>query len=99
VWHVEGDIDSESAVSLYRWCEGLPVSDTPLECDLSDLEVVDSAGANAAIDVIRQLLQRSPHLFLRHAPHVLAHTLYRIGMLETGSDLTLLEPREEEPYG
>jgi len=70
-----------------------------LECDLNDLEIIDSEGANAAIDVIRLLLQRTPHLFLRHAPHILAHTLYRIGLLETGSRLTLLEPREEEPYG
>jgi hypothetical protein len=67
--------------------------------ELGGLDILDSDGIAAAIDAIRLLLQRTSTLIVAHAPHLLSHTLYRLGMLEPGGRLGLFEPRQEEPYG
>lgn len=62
--------------------------------DLFELELDDAAAVAAAVDALRAL----GSVTVRHAPHWLAHSLYRINALR--DDAIVLEaPREEEPYG
>lgn len=98
-WVIEGELDRHTVTSLHGWCDGLSTWQQQASLELGGLEILDSEGAAAAVEAIRLLLQRTSALTVLHAPHLLAHTLYRIGMLEAGKKLELVEPREEEPYG
>ena len=51
------------------------------------------------VNALRALRRRCRRLVLVHAPQILAHNLYRVGMLD-GEDAVELEAmREDEPYG
>lgn len=98
-WAIEGELDRLTGASLRAWCEPIEAVAEPRTLELAGLEIPDADGIAVAIEVIRQLLLRTPFLTIAHAPHLLAHTLYRLGILEPGGRLSLLEPRQEEPYG
>jgi anti-anti-sigma regulatory factor len=66
--------------------------------DLAELEIDGANAALEAVDAVRQLLLGAGTLQILHSPQVLAHTLYRVGLLQSGA-LELVDPREEEPYG
>lgn len=97
-WGIDGELDHVSRAALHAWCKGIEPVQEPLTLELAGLEIPDSAGIAAAIEALRLLLQRTPSLTVVHSPHLLAHTLYRLGLLEEGR-LALVEPRQEEPYG
>ena len=46
------------------------------------------------VNAVRALRDRWGHAELRHAPQMLAHTLYKVGDLR--SRITLVAPREDE---
>ena len=92
---LDGDLGPEALNRLQAGLEGLP-SDAHLHLDLSDCDVDGSEALIEAIDLIRGAARRGVRVTLFQAPQLLAHGLYRIGALPT---LTLVEPREEEPYG
>jgi len=70
---------------------------TTLILDLAELEL-DSGGAVAAkVDELRALAAGG-RVVLRNCPQMLAHTLYKAGLLRRG-DLVLESSRDEEPYG
>jgi len=98
-WTIDGELDYLNRSELLVWSEGLTKVQVALTLELAGLEILDAEGVIAAIEAIRLLLQRTSVLSVSHAPHLLSHTLYRIGMLEAGTRLTLVEPRQEEPYG
>ena len=98
-WEIEGELDRHTVTLLHNWCDGLSAQQQQASLELGGLEILDSEGSAAAVAAIRLLLCRISALTVAHAPHLLAHTLYRIGMLEEGGKLQLIEPREEEPYG
>lgn len=98
-WAIDGELDHRNTLVLHAWCEEISELHEPRMLDLAGLEIHDSEGIGAAVDAVRKLLQHTPALTILHAPHLLAHTLYRIGMLEPGGRLELVEPRQEEPYG
>jgi len=98
-WLIEGELDGHNASSLRAWCNHIEVVNEPRTLELTALELLDAEGVTAAIETVRLLLQRTPLLIIHHAPHLLSHTLYRLGMLEAGQRLVLVEPRQEEPYG
>jgi ABC-type transporter Mla MlaB component len=98
-WVIEGELDRQNAASLRAWCERIHAVQDARTLELGGLDILDSDAVAAAIDAIRLLLQRTASLTVAHAPHLLSHTLYRLGMLEAGSRLALFEPRQEEPYG
>lgn len=97
-WVIDGELDRQNTASLRAWCERIPAEQEARTLELGGLDILDSDGVAAAIDAIRLLLQRTPTLIVAHAPHLLSHTIYRLGMLESAR-LCLLEPRQEEPYG
>lgn len=98
-WEIEGELDRHNASSLRAWCVQIENVNEPRTLELSGLELLGSEALTAAIESIRLLLQRTPALTIIHAPHLLSHTLYRLGMLEPGMRLNLVAPRQEEPYG
>ena len=72
--------------------------------DLDDVDVDDGPElARMVSDLRRQateLRARGDVLVLRHCPQMLAHTLYKAGVLERGElELELDTVRNEEPYG
>jgi len=97
-WVIEGELDRHNTDSLLAWCESIDAVPGERILELAGLEILDAEGIAATIETIRRLLQRNPALIITHAPHLLSHTLYRIGLLE-GGRLSLIEPRQEEPYG
>ena len=48
------------------------------------------------VDAVRLLVDRFDQVRLIRSPQMLAHSIYRLGMLTEGSRLELVEPREEE---
>lgn len=66
--------------------------------DLSELDINGASAALEAVGAVRELLSGLGTLKLFHCPQILAHTLYRVGLLEGGT-LELVDPRQEEPYG
>ena len=98
-WMIDGELDHLNRTELLVWCEGLAKVQEARTLEFAGLDILDAEGVVAAVEAIRLLLQRTPALTISHAPHLLSHTLYRIGMLEAGGRLTLVEPRQEEPYG
>lgn len=67
----------------------------PLIVDLFEFDLDDALATVAAVAALRSLAEHEP-LVVRHAPQLLAHSLYRINALGT---IRLEAPREEEPYG
>ena len=72
----------------------------PVDVDLAELEFERDDGVLVAgwIDRVRALLREHGRVNLRHCPQMLAHTLYKVGLLRDGR-IVLIDPREEEPYG
>ena len=97
---VEGDLTREGALELLQRLESLPAAaGGTVTLDLYGLEVTDGVAAALAVDGIRALLRRGLRVVLRGAPQVLGHVLYRVGLLEEGESLELVELRQDEPYG
>jgi len=89
-----GTLGAENAGSLLERLGEKPLLQ---ELDLDELEIEGRDAALEAVDAVKGLLEEGP-LVLRGAPQILAHTLYRVGLLERGR-LTLRDTRQEEPYG
>lgn len=96
---IEGELSRDNSAVLHDWGCRIAATVAIRELDLAGLDIMDAAGIAAAVEVIRMLSTHSPVMSVNHAPHLLAHTLYRIGLLETGSHIVLVDPRQEEPYG
>ena len=70
-----------------------------MELDLLELEFETHEGPELArwIDKLRALVREHGRVRIRECPQMLAHTLYKAGMLRDGS-IELVSVREEEPY-
>jgi anti-anti-sigma regulatory factor len=75
----------------------MPTDDVD-ELDLSELELPTGAAVAAMVDELRARAAAGRTVVLRGCPQLLAHTLYRTGLLRSGR-LVLASWREEEPYG
>ena len=93
VLHIEGEVDGASAQETRdRLLADAPAEPTPL--DLLDLDLDDGVAVVEMVNAVRALRDRWGHAELRHAPQMLAHTLYKVGDLR--SRITLVAPREDE---
>jgi len=90
-----GELHHDNAVRLLAWLNGLGLINSLL---LDELDIADGVAATQAVNMVRYLLARTPSLSIHGAPQVLAHNLYRTGLLREGG-ITLLAMREDEPYG
>lgn len=70
------------------------------ELDLAELEFEPSDGVALAgwVDRVRERVRARGRVVIRHCPQMLAHTLYKAGLLRDGR-IVLVEVRDEEPYG
>lgn len=92
---VVGELTADNAALLEQWVARSPVCHT---LQLGDLDIVDGVACTHAVNVVRLLLARSAGLVIAEAPQVLAHNLYRTGLLAQGN-VQLLAMREDEAYG
>ena len=96
---VEGDLTEALGLDLVGAVTSLPEGVDRLELRMGECDVDDAIGVIEAINAIRHALRRGVPVTLFEAPHILAHDLYRVNLLSIGSGLTLVEPRQEVPYG
>jgi hypothetical protein len=95
---VGGNIDADSAAAFAR----VLAHDVPLlsrgrgriVLELGDLELDDGPAVAEAVNALRVLLQGAP-VTLRETPQLLAHVLYKAGMLRS-ERLQLEATRDEE---
>jgi anti-anti-sigma regulatory factor len=101
VIRVEGEVDAAVAATfaqaLVRDVGTLTAGEATITLELEDLVLEDGAAVAEAVNALREL-GRHTRVVVRHAPQLLAHTLYKTGMLRS-QRFELAEPRQEEPYG
>ena len=96
---ISGELSGDHIAVFTQRLQQQPVLDRELSIEMHEFDVLDGVATTAAVDAVRALLARCTRLVLIGAPQVLAHNLYRVGMLEQGSDLQLRDTREDEAYG
>lgn len=63
--------------------------------EFEELDLLDGTAVAETVNALREILKSGRRLRIDHAPQMLAHTLYKAGMLEDGRVL-LIDPVEEE---
>ena len=91
-----GDLDAQGAARVLETMEGQALNADLTSLDLEELELIDGAAVARMVDFIRLLLNASRRVRVFKSPQSLAHTLYRVGMLEGDARLELIDPRQEE---
>ena len=91
-----GDLDAEGAARVLETMEGESLCADLTSLDLEELELIDGVAVARMVDLIRLLLNGSGRVRVLKSPQSLAHTLYRVGMLEGDARLELVDPRQEE---
>jgi len=92
---LHGELTRDNASALLAWLEGLGDISVLL---LEDFDIADGVAATQAVNAVRRLLGAQGRLCIRGAPQVLAHNLYRTGLLLDGR-IELQAMREDEAYG
>lgn len=90
-----GDLTRTNGVVLEQWIHSLPAISV---LDLAELDIEDGVAATHMVNAVRLLCGRVPVLQIVGAPQVLAHNLYRTGLLARGG-IELKAMREDEAYG
>jgi len=98
---VEGSVDASSAhafaIVLKRDVRVLADGYERIELDLVDLELDCGSAVAETVNAIRELLETAP-VVVYNAPQMLAHTLYKVGLLAS-ERLRVSSPRGDEiPY-
>lgn len=91
---VEGEVQAAEAAGLRQAL----VERGAGTWELLDLELEDGVSVAEVVNAVAALRARGQRVELRHAPQMLAHTLYKVGRLEDPG-LVLVEPRQDEGYG
>lgn len=95
---LEGHVDAASASAfghaVRQDVAALAAGADPIVLDLNDLELRDGSAVAETVSALRALLSGAG-LVLENAPQMLAHTLYKAGLLRSGR-LRLESPRDEE---
>ncbi|MBI3024356.1 MAG: hypothetical protein HYY66_01505 [Candidatus Tectomicrobia bacterium] len=93
---LSGDVDADGAEKIFRALEEKAGEGEMAELHLDEAEITDGPATARMVDAVRLLLDRFTRLRVVRAPQALAHTIYRVGMLQPGSRIDLIDPREEE---
>jgi hypothetical protein len=91
-----GDVDAGGAGRVLKALEAEMVREGGVELMLEEAELTDAISVARMVDAVRLLVGRHAHVRLIRSPQLLAHSLYRVGMIREGAPLKLIEPREEE---
>ena len=92
---IDASVATAFALALTRDLQTLSAGDETISLDFDELELDDGSAVAETINVLRALLMHS-RVVVRNAPQMLAHTLYKTGMLRDAR-LALHTPRVEEP--
>lgn len=96
---VAGDLHAGNAEAFARRLLALTADGRDeLTIDLGGLDIEDGTGIAVAVNALRQLCAQTAKLILVGAPQMLAHNLYRIGLLDRGQ-IELIDMRQDEPAG
>jgi anti-anti-sigma regulatory factor len=93
-----GELMADDASRLEQWFHLLALFETPQRLELGELDIADGVAATHMLNIVRLLLNRCGQVTLVGSPQLLAHNLYRAGLLYEGCAITLLDMREDEPY-
>jgi hypothetical protein len=97
---VEGELNQRNVEAFQSALDGLTLmSGGEIVFVMFGFDVDDGIAVVTAINAFRELLKRVSRLKLIGAPQLLCHNIYRVGMLETGDAVELIDMREDEPYG
>jgi anti-anti-sigma regulatory factor len=97
---IEGELCEENAAEVDEAFRSVSVaSNGTTVLNMSAFDVMDGVGVTTVINAIRSLLERTQKIMIIAAPQMLAHNLYRVGMLAANSRIELVDMREDEPYG
>jgi hypothetical protein len=97
---VEGALNQHNAEAFQSALESLNLEPNgEIVLAMFGFDIDDGLGVVTAINALRDLLKRASKLKLIGAPQILCHNLYRVGMLELGKAIELIEMREDEAYG
>jgi len=96
---VEGILARPTAASL----EGLLATllhkaSGPASLDLTDLDIEDTEGMLALVDLLRAQQRAGVALTLIGAPQALGHNLYRSRLIEGPNAIRLVDMRQDEPF-
>ena len=89
----EGDLKGSSLDAAVAAIDAVGAVDV-LSVELGEVEVTDGRACAALAQALRQAAGRIGEVIIIEPPQALAHTLYRLGSLRSGT-LQLIEPREE----
>jgi anti-anti-sigma regulatory factor len=96
---IEGELSRDNASEFERLLRSLDAGqDGRVVLDLHGFDIDDGEGLVTAINSLRELRARSSGVVLAGAPQMLAHNLYRLGMLGVGA-IELIDMRLDEPAG
>jgi anti-anti-sigma regulatory factor len=97
---IEGDLTHHNAAEFERLMRALNAdSGRVIVLDLSGLDIDDGVALATAINSLRDLRDRSAKIILKGAPQMLGHNLYRLGLLDGGGAVELIDMRLDEPTG
>ncbi|MEO1336006.1 MAG: STAS domain-containing protein [Myxococcota bacterium] len=88
----EGDLDHQAVQTIVETIGAIDRG--PLSVDLTEVDITDGRACAALADALRKAAGRIGDVAVIQAPQALAHTLYRVGALGSGT-LQLIEPRDE----
>lgn len=91
-----GDVDSVGAARILEALQAESFQGGKATWMMEEMELTDGPSVTRMVEAARFLLKRHDRLRLFRAPQMLAHSIYRLGMLEGDSRIELIEPREEE---
>ena len=96
----EGDLDRSSA-GLFESClaPGFAGAADRVVFELAGLDIGDGLGIAAAVSLVKHLRGEGRAVFLVAAPQMLAHNLYKNGLLAGPGAVQLHNTRQDEPYG
>jgi len=89
-------VDFDGAGRIFEAFEADPGRGGAVELMMEEAELTDGLSVTRMVDAVRLLVDRFDQVRLIRSPQMLAHSIYRLGMLTEGSRLELVEPREEE---
>jgi len=96
---MRGELEVASCTCLSNFWALRVAGRRDIALDMRDVDAHDGPGVATLASLVHEALRGGARVTIRHAPQMVAHTLYKIGRLREGGALRLEAPRVEEPYG
>ncbi len=94
-----GEVDGSRCACLeHFWQRRAAGTFDEIEVDLHAVDALDGAAVATLVNLFRASLAAGARVILEAPPQMLAHTLYKCGLLDPERGITLRAPRTEEPY-